>query len=134
MFMNVFRRSIPFSSPRISSAFKLFFLEDSLAPEDIEWFRMIRRQCATPIAMGELFNNPHEWRLLIEERLIDFLRMHVSQMGGITPARNAAIHAGDLRHPHRLAWSRRYLTGGSRSEPAPGCMGAQLRRPRVVPL
>ncbi len=73
--------------------YKLFFLEDSLAPEDIEWFRMIRQQSATPIAMGELFNNPREWRLLIEERLIDFLRMHISQMGGITPARNAAIHA-----------------------------------------
>ena len=82
--------------------FKLFFLEDSLAPEDIEWFRMIRRQCATPIAMGELFNNPHEWRLLIEERLIDFLRMHVSQMGGITPARNAAIHANI--YGIRTAW------------------------------
>lgn len=73
--------------------FHLFFLEDALAPEDIEWFRHIRKVCATPIAMGELFNNPHEWRLLIEERLIDFLRMHVSQMGGITPARNAALHA-----------------------------------------
>jgi len=73
--------------------YNLFFLEDSLAPEDIEWFRHIRQLCATPIAMGELFNNPREWRLLIEERLIDFLRMHVSQMGGITAARNAAIHA-----------------------------------------
>jgi len=82
--------------------FKLFFLEDSLAPEDIEWFRHIRQLCSTPIAMGELFNNPHEWRLLIEERLIDFLRMHISQMGGITPARNAAIHASI--YGIRTAW------------------------------
>jgi mannonate dehydratase len=82
--------------------FKLFFLEDSLAPEDIEWFRMIRRQCATPLAMGELLNNPREWRLMIEERLVDFIRMHVSQMGGITPARNAAIHAG--LYGIRTAW------------------------------
>ena len=57
--------------------FKLFFLEDVLAPEDIEWFRQIRSQCATPLAMGELFNHPHEWRPLIEGRLIDFLRMPV---------------------------------------------------------
>lgn len=82
--------------------FKLFFLEDALAPEDIQWFRHIREQCNTPIAMGELFNNPHEWRLLIEERLIDFVRMHISQMGGITPARNAAIHAAT--YGIRTAW------------------------------
>jgi mannonate dehydratase len=71
--------------------FNLFFLEDLLAPEDIEYFRHVRQVCATPIAMGELFNNPHEWTSMIANRTIDFLRMHISQMGGITPARDAAL-------------------------------------------
>jgi mannonate dehydratase len=73
--------------------FNLFFLEDALAPEDIEWFTHIRAQCATPLAMGELFVHSLEWRTLIERRLIDFIRMHISAIGGLTPARNAAIHA-----------------------------------------
>ena len=82
--------------------FKLFFLEDALAPEDVAWFRTLRRQCATPLAMGELFNHPLEWQPLIEERLIDFIRMHVSQMGGITPARNVAAFAN--MYGIRTAW------------------------------
>ena len=82
--------------------FKLFFLEDPLAPEDIEWFRKLREQSATPIAMGELFNHPLEWQPLIEGRLIDFIRMHVSQMGGITPAREVAAFAN--MYGIRTAW------------------------------
>jgi len=73
--------------------FKLFFLEDILAPEDIRWFERIREQTSTPLAMGELFNHPREWQPLISGRLIDYIRMHISQMGGLTPARNAAIFA-----------------------------------------
>ena len=73
--------------------FKLFFMEDPLSPEDIAYFRQIRQQCATPIAMGELFNSPHEWQPLISERLIDYIRVHVSQTGGFTPARKIAILA-----------------------------------------
>src|SRR5205823_5770551 len=73
--------------------FKLFFVEDALSPEDIAYFRQIRQQCAIPIAMGELFNSPHEWQPLISERLIDYIRVHVSQAGGFTPARKIAILA-----------------------------------------
>ncbi len=70
--------------------YRLFFLEDALSPEDIAYFRMIRTQCSTPLAMGELFNSPHEWTPLIVERLIDYIRIHVSQAGGLTPCRKIA--------------------------------------------
>jgi len=76
---------------RDAERFRLFFLEDPLSPEDIGWFRLIRQQCSTPIAMGELFNSPHEWTPLVSERLIDYIRVHVSQAGGLTPARKLAI-------------------------------------------
>ncbi len=72
---------------------RLFFLEDPLSPEDIAYFRTMRQQTSTPIAMGELFNSPHEWTPLIAERLIDYIRMHISQMGGVTPARKVAAFA-----------------------------------------
>jgi mannonate dehydratase len=70
---------------------KLFFLEDPVSPEDIAFFRQMREQCSTPLAMGELFNSPHEWSPLISERLIDYIRVHISQAGGLTPCRKIAI-------------------------------------------
>jgi mannonate dehydratase len=73
--------------------FHMFFLEDPLSPEDLGYFQQIRQNCATPIAMGELFNSPHEWQPLIEGRLIDYIRVHVSQAGGFSPARKIAILA-----------------------------------------
>ncbi|MFP6618106.1 MAG: enolase C-terminal domain-like protein [Pirellulaceae bacterium] len=66
--------------------YRLFFLEDSLPPEEIDHFRLLRQHTHIPIAMGELFNNPNEFVPLVKERLIDFIRIHLSQVGGLTPA------------------------------------------------
>ncbi|MCL2879499.1 MAG: bifunctional D-altronate/D-mannonate dehydratase [Treponema sp.] len=71
--------------------YRLFFLEDVLSPEQGDYMRILRSQCAIPIANGELYNNPKEWDFLISERLIDFIRVHISQIGGITPARKLAV-------------------------------------------
>jgi mannonate dehydratase len=91
---DVHERVTPHQAVQFAKAcekYNLFFLEDPLSPEDIDYFRQIRQQCSTPIAMGELFNSPHEWMPLISERLIDYIRIHVSQAGGFTPSRKVAI-------------------------------------------
>jgi len=73
--------------------FKLFFLEDVFSPEDHDYLRMLRAQTSTPIAMGELYVNPQEYVPVIRDRLIDFIRVHISDIGGLTPARKLATMA-----------------------------------------
>lgn len=82
--------------------YRLFFLEDALPPERLSWLSRIRDVCTTPIAIGELFVHPDEWVPHVERHEIDFLRMHISAIGGATPARKAAIHAE--MHDVRTAW------------------------------
>ncbi len=82
--------------------FRLFYLEDALSPENIDYFRQIRANCTTPLAMGELFNNPHEWNALIRDSVIDYIRVHVSQAGGLTPCRKMAAMAEAFQV--RTAW------------------------------
>ena len=90
---DIHERLAPIDAIRMAKAlepYRLFFLEDPLAPDQIEWFRRLREQSATPIAMGELHDNPVEWKPLVVEQLIDFIRTHISAIGGVTPARKLA--------------------------------------------
>jgi len=73
--------------------YRPYFIEDPLPPEQNGWFTQLRAQTSVPIAMGELFNSPHEWVPLIKDRLIDFLRVHLTQAGGFTPTRKLAALA-----------------------------------------
>ena len=102
---DVHERLKPVDAIRFACAlepFDLFFLEDALSIEDGEWFRHLRAKSNIPLAQGELFNHPLEWKTLISERLIDFIRVHLSQIGGITPARKLQIFAE--QYGVRTAW------------------------------
>ncbi len=70
--------------------FRPFFIEDPFSPENIAYFELLRQHTTVPIAMGELFNSPHEWLEPMAARWFDFIRIHISQIGGITPAMKVA--------------------------------------------
>jgi mannonate dehydratase len=67
-----------------------YFVEDPFSPENMEWFKQLRISTSVPIAMGELFNNINEFKLPMVNQWFDFIRVHVSQIGGISPAMKIA--------------------------------------------
>lgn len=70
--------------------FKPFFIEDPLSPENNDYFQLMRQHTSVPISMGEIYNNPHEWVGPMSKRMFDFIRIHISQVGGLTPAMKVA--------------------------------------------
>jgi mannonate dehydratase len=65
----------------------LFFLEDALAPEDSAYFGQLRAVAPVPLAVGELFDDVTRFLPLLEQRAIDFARVRIPTLGGLTPTR-----------------------------------------------
>lgn len=102
---DVYERIPPIEAIQLAKAlepFDLFYLEEPVPLEQINWLRNLRQQTSIPIAHGELFNNSREWKTIIAEQLIDYVRVHISQIGGITPARKLQIFAEQFGV--RTAW------------------------------
>lgn len=87
---------------RTLEPYGLLFVEDPVAPEDLEWMRTLRTRTTVPLALGELLTDMRSFNLLITERLVDFVRCHVTALGGITPAWRVALLA-EL-HGVKTAW------------------------------
>jgi len=76
--------------------FNLYWMEDPTPAEDQSALRLLRQHTTVPIAIGEVFNSLWDCKQLIEEELIDFIRVSVTYAGGITHVRRivelAALH------------------------------------------
>lgn len=91
-------------TPREAAAFAkaaepvgLYWLEDPTPAEDQNALRLIRQHSTTPIAIGEVFNSIWDCNTLIEQELIDFIRVSVTYAGGITHTKRIVDLAG-LHH------------------------------------
>ena len=70
--------------------YRPFFIEDPLSPENTHWWKQLRESTIVPFAMGELFNNINEFLVPVINHYFDFIRIHVSQMGGLSPCMKVA--------------------------------------------
>ncbi|KUF12311.1 D-mannonate dehydratase ManD [Pseudoponticoccus marisrubri] len=75
----------------------LFWLEDPTPAEDQAALRLLRQHSTVPVAIGEVFNSIHDCNRLIEEELIDYIRVAVTYAGGITHVKRIVDLAG-LHH------------------------------------
>ena len=124
---DVHHRLTPIEAARLGKrleASHLFWMEDPVPAEVQGAFKTIRHHTTTPIAVGEVFNSIYDCQTLIEEELIDYLRMTVVHGGGIfTPAQGGG--AG------RAAPRANRVSRGHRPEPGRHGGGAALRPERA---
>ncbi|RUT29276.1 D-galactonate dehydratase family protein [Arsenicitalea aurantiaca] len=97
--------------------YRLFWLEDTVAAEHQEGFRLVRQHTTTPLAVGEVFNSIWDCRLLIEEQLIDYIRTTAVHAGGVTALRRIMDFAS--------VYNVRTACHGA-MDMSPICLGANL--------
>lgn len=93
---DVHHRLSPIEGARLARSleeFHPYWLEDVTPAENPETLRLIRSASTVPLATGETFNSIHDYRVLIEGNLIDYLRSAVTHVGGITAMRKLVDHA-----------------------------------------
>jgi mannonate dehydratase len=73
--------------------FDLFWLEDCTPAENWEAFRIVRGHTNIPLSVGEIFNTVWDFRKLISEQLIDYVRASATHFGGISPLAKVMAYA-----------------------------------------
>jgi len=90
-------RLTPIEAARLArdlDPYRLFWLEDVTPAENQEALRLVRQNSTTPLAIGEVFNSVWDIKTLIQEQLIDYVRMSVTHGGGITALKRIFEYAG----------------------------------------
>jgi len=72
--------------------YRPIFVEDPIRADSPESFRVLRSHTTVPYGTGEKFGGPWDFKTIIEEDLVDYLRNDVVICGGITSMRKTAMY------------------------------------------
>ncbi|MDP9469346.1 MAG: mandelate racemase/muconate lactonizing enzyme family protein [Chloroflexota bacterium] len=75
---------------RAAEPYRPYFIEDPLRAENPDAFKMLRPRTSVPLAAGEQFTSKWQFRRLIEDEWIDYARIDLCLVGGITEAKKIA--------------------------------------------
>lgn len=93
---DVHSRLTPIESARLGKLlepYNLLFLEDASIAENQDSYKIIRQHTTTPLAIGETYNTIWDCKDLIQNQLIDYIRLAATHAGGITPLKRIADFA-----------------------------------------
>ena len=81
------------------------YVEDPIRADSVESFRVLRSHTNVPFGTGEKLGAPWDYKTIIEEDLVDYLRTDVCNCGGISAMRKIAAY-GETHYlemaPHGL--------------------------------
>jgi len=69
---------------RALEPYRLFFYEDPIRPFSPQSMRLVRSKTNIPLAIGEQFAHKWEFQTVVEEDLVDYLRIDLVHAGGLT--------------------------------------------------
>ncbi|MBU2923340.1 D-galactonate dehydratase family protein [Colwellia sp. 1_MG-2023] len=69
---------------KLLEPYNLLFLEDAAIAENQESYKIVRHHTTTPLAIGETYNTIWDCKDLIQNQLIDYIRVAATHAGGIT--------------------------------------------------
>lgn len=83
--------------------YRPYFVEDLVRSDNMETYRLIRQKVNVPVATGEVLGNKWDWLSLIEHDLIDYGRVTIPNVGGVSEfmkiaAMCEAHHIGLIPH------------------------------------
>ncbi|TYK66969.1 D-mannonate dehydratase ManD [Colwellia echini] len=69
---------------KLLEPYNLLFLEDAAIAENQDSYKIVRHHTTTPLAIGETYNTIWDCKDLIQNQLIDYIRVAATHAGGIT--------------------------------------------------